>query len=81
MEGELGQLVETSRDRHIEEPWRAAWELERGALKAHFKRKFRLGAVRPPEHLAQVSSLHLDRIPVKAYGSLRELAEAPSSPP
>lgn len=72
------QLREES---HLERPWKEAWDigqrpLDPETLRAHFKKKFRSGAVRLPEHLSPAWSLQLDRIPVATYPTLHALAVA-----
>lgn len=66
---------------HLETPWiearRASTsEIDPLAIKRHFRAKFRGGHVGYPEYLADTGSFRLDRIPVRGFDSLAELAAA-----
>lgn len=66
---------------HLEEPWRKAYEtgpgsrIPRAEIRDHFTAKFS-GHVEVPVHLLRPGNFKLDRIPVRAAPSLRELAQA-----
>jgi uncharacterized phage-associated protein len=64
---------------HREQPWSTTPQgsvINPMALKAHFKAKFAHGAVTYPEYLGDVGGLRLDRIPVRRFATLRDLANA-----
>jgi uncharacterized phage-associated protein len=69
---------------HRESPWS---ETQHGAaiphlsLKNYFVAKFARGQVKCPEYLADVGGLHLDRIPVRNFATLHDLANAVSAQP
>jgi uncharacterized phage-associated protein len=66
---------------HLERPWLKASEsgqqqLSEFEIRDHFSKKFTPGYVRPPEYLADLGSLRLDRIPGGVFPSLKDLAQA-----
>ena len=67
---------------HREQPW---IDTPRGGaidglrLKAHFRIKFARGHVACPEYLADTGGLELDRIPVRTFATLHDLANAVSA--
>jgi hypothetical protein len=69
------------RQSHLEKPWIDAWALghkpiDDGVIERHFKAKFCFGNISYPEVVFDAGIFELDRIPVRKFNSIEEMANA-----
>lgn len=66
---------------HLEEPWtntfaKTKQNIDRSAMRAHFKKRFLSNPCFAPEHLQDPGTFRIDGLPVTGYKSFDELASS-----